>query len=109
MNPNYRDPQAGAPAGPDDMAEESTEGNQLTFSTADYPELDGIQSGAPVDIRCTGRVTNAADGSVTVSIEGKCDVSTEGQADKAMKEMSGNKGYEKDFQGGGSAGASDEF
>jgi hypothetical protein len=62
--------------------------NELTFSTGDYPELEGIQEGAMVDVRCKATVTGNDNGNVSLAVQPGCEISTEGQADKAMKEMS---------------------
>ena len=85
MNPNFESSQD-APAA--DQMEEVAEGNQLTFNTQEYPELEGVKPGDPVEVRCQGQVGDAGNGQVTIQVTGQCEISTEGQADKAMKDMS---------------------
>lgn len=93
MNPNF---DQGADTEPDTQdPNEAGEGeNEMTFSTGDYPELEGLQAGAPVKVTCQATVKDAGDGNVTLSIDpGACEFETEGQADKSMKQMSEQNSY----------------
>lgn len=83
-------------AGDNPMAEGEV-GNQLSLSTSEYPELEGLKD-SPVEVRCKGRATDE-NGQVTIVIDGQCEVSTEGQADKAMKSMS-EQSYNEPESGG---------
>lgn len=94
MNPNF-DNGAGADQEPD--MQDPIEGGEgeLNFSTADYPELEGLQPGAPVKVTCQATVSAAQDGQVSLAIDaGSCQFETEGQADKAMKSMSAQDSYQ---------------
>jgi hypothetical protein len=62
----------------------------MVFSTAEYPQLEGLAAGASVPkITHTGnKVREANEGSVTVEM-GQCEFEVENQADKALKETTG--------------------
>lgn len=88
MNPNF-DSNQSQDAEPDPNAPGEGTENEMQFSTADYPELDGLQQGAPVKVTCDATVGQSGNGSVSLNITpGSCQFQVEGQADKAMKEMS---------------------
>lgn len=64
------------------------EGEQMTFNTADYPELEGLKEGDMVKkiTHMDSRVVGVSDGQVTVE-GGPCQIETEGMADKEYKRM----------------------
>jgi hypothetical protein len=72
------------------MQDEMNENTQV-FSTAQYPQLEGLKEGDSIPkITHTGnRVQAVADGSVTVEL-GQCEFEIDNQADKAMKGMMGD-------------------
>jgi len=87
MNPNYEN----APTETEPDTQDPTESgeNEMSFSTAEYPELEGLQPGNPIKVTCQGTVANSDDGQISITIDpGSCQFETEGQADKEMKNMS---------------------
>ncbi len=90
----------GADAEPDAGADDGMK--KLSISLSEYPDLEGIKAGAPVDVRCKGTV-GAVDGdTLTLNLD-QCDVTTEGQADKALKDQSAQD--DQPLGGGADAGA----
>lgn len=86
MNPNFEN----SGDQPDNLDTNGGGEGELSFSTVDYPQLEGLQPGAPVKVTCQATVKDGGNGQVTLSIDpGSCEFEMEGQADKAMKEMSG--------------------
>lgn len=74
---------------------------EITLDTADYPQLEGVTEGSPIDMRCKGTVGKVnQDGSVTLTLS-ECNIETEGQADKAMKEMSAQSNQDEINPDGG--------
>ena len=62
------------------------DGQEMTFDTAEYPQLDGLTEGSPVTVTCEGTVSRAAGGQITLSIT-DCQFKTEGQVDRDMRDM----------------------
>lgn len=88
MNPNFNNEADGQTDPGTDTGNDTGEG-ELTFSNQDYPELDGLKAGAPVEIKCQGTVKDSSNGLTTLSIDPEsCEFQTQGPADKAMNEMS---------------------
>lgn len=94
MNPNWDNQGGGAGGDATDQEPDQSDPNEggegeLSFSTQDYPELEGMKVGDPIKINCEAKVVNSDDGQISVSIDpGSCQFETQGPADKAMKDMS---------------------
>jgi hypothetical protein len=103
MNPNFQDNSDQEPdmSDPNEGAE-----SEMSFSTQEYPELDGLKPGAPVRVTCEATVGDSADGQVSLVITpGSCQFETEGPATKAAKDMS-QQSYD---QGGDNSASGGEF
>ena len=68
------------------------ETNTLVVDQEGYPELEGVEVGADISGKWTGKVTDVAeDGKITIEYE-KQEFELENHADKALDGMMGGKG-----------------
>lgn len=62
------------------------DGQEMTFDTAEYPQLDGLEEGSPVTVTCEGTVSKTGSGQVTLAIS-NCEFTTEAQVDRDFRDM----------------------
>jgi len=74
-------------------------GKSLSFVAGEYPELDGIESGAKIEVSGTATVNVNEDGSGEIVFD-SMEIETEGIATKELKGMTMQDGV---YAGGGQA------
>lgn len=66
------------------------EGKIQSFSTHEYPKLEGLEEGSPVMIQAEGKVVKSEHNQVDVKWDSYT-IETENKADKELKSMKGER------------------